>query len=133
MAPIRPILDEVRFAAQVTVRADGKNMRGLLRFHFGGRPEFQPLSESDTSHYPHSLLTRSGEFVEVRQGEDRSLTLTRTTAAGEETRTTIPPWTDARGRREKGWFQSIGERADGSLWLHWADDLVFVRENERPR
>jgi len=125
--------DDVRFAAQVTVRADGKNTRGLLRFRFGGRPEFQRLSESDTSHYPHSLLTRSGEFVEVRQGEDRSLTMTRTTAAGEETRTTIPPWTDARGRREKGWFESVGERADGSLWLHWADHLVFVRGNEHPR
>jgi hypothetical protein len=125
--------DNVRFAAQVLVRANGKNTRGLLRFHFGGRPEFQQLPENDTSHYPHSLLSQSGEFIEVRQGEDRSLTMTRTTAAGEETRTTIPPWTNARGRREKGWFESVGERADGSLWLHWADHLVFVRGNERPR
>ena len=66
------IRDDVRFAAQVTVRADGKNTRGLLRFHFGGRPEFQRLSESDTSHYPHSLLTRSDEFVEVLCGDSRT-------------------------------------------------------------
>ncbi len=125
--------DDVRFAAQVTAHADGKHTRGLLRFRFGGRPEFQRLSESHTSEYSHSLLTRSDEFVEVRQGEDRSLTMTRTTAAGEEKRTTIPPWTDARGRREKGWFESVGERADGSLWLHWADHLVFVRGSEPPR
>jgi hypothetical protein len=126
--------DDVRFAAQVTVRpSGGKLTRGLLRFRFGGRPEFQLLPESDTSQYAHSLLTRSEAFIEVRQGEDRSVTLTRTTAAGEETRMTIPPWTDARGRREKGWFESVGERADGSLWLHWADHLVFVRENQPPR
>ncbi len=125
--------DEVRFAAQISVHAGGKHSRGLLRFRFGGRPEFQPLSESSTSHYPHSLLTRSDEFIEVRQGEDRSLTVMRMTAAGTETRTTIAPWTDARGRREKGWFESVGERADGSLWMHWADHLVFVRENTPPR
>jgi hypothetical protein len=125
--------DKARFAAQVSVHAGGKHTRGLLRFHFGGRPEFQQLPESDTSHYPHSLLTRSGEFIEVRQGDDRSLTMTRTAADGEETRTTIAPWTDARGRREKRWFESIGERADGSLWLHWANSLVFVRGNEPPR
>ena len=126
--------DEVRFAAQLSVHsASGQHMRGLLRFHFGGQAQFQPLPESSTSHPPHSLLTRSDELVEVRQGEDRSLTMTRMTAAGEETRTTIPPWTNARGRREKGWFQSIGERADGSLWLHWADHLVFMRANEPPR
>jgi hypothetical protein len=126
--------DGVRFAAQLSVRPpNGKITRGLLRFRFGGQPQFQQLSESSTSHYPHSLLTRSDEFVEVLQGEDRSLTMTRTPVAGEETRTTIPPWTDARGRREKGWFQSIGERADGSLWLHWADHLVFVRGDQPPR
>lgn len=125
--------DDVRFAAQITVHAGGKVSRGLLRFRFGGQPQFQPLSDSTTSHYPHSLLTRSEDFVEVRQGEDRSLTLTRTPPSGEETQTTIPPWTNARGRREKGWFQSVGERADGSLWMHWADNLVFVRPGQPPR
>ena len=125
--------DDVRFAAQVTVRADKVNSRSLLRFSFGGSPQLQRLSESNTSDYKHSLLTRAGDFVEVRQGEDRSLTMTRMTAAGQETRTTIPPWTDARGRREKGWFESVGERADGSLWLHWADHLVLVRGSEPPR
>jgi hypothetical protein len=126
--------DDVRFAAQLSIRpAGGKSTRALLRFRFGGRVELQPLSDSNTSEYAHSLLTRSDDFVEVRQGEDRSLTLTRTTAAGQETRTMIPPWTNARGRPEKGWFQSVGERADGSLWLHWAEHLVFVRGNEPPR
>ncbi|HEX8703399.1 MAG TPA: hypothetical protein VF815_31475 [Myxococcaceae bacterium] len=125
--------DPERFAAQISVHTGRKHSRGLLRFQFGGRPEFQQLSDSDSLPYQHSLLTRSGEFIEVRQGEDRSLTMTRSTAAGEETRTTIPPWTNARGRREKGWFQSVGERADGSLWMHWSDHLVFVRDNDRPR
>ncbi|HYO52809.1 hypothetical protein [Archangium sp.] len=125
--------DEVRFAAQLSIHTGNKHSRGLLRFHFGGRPEFLQLPESTSSHPHHSLLTRSDEFVEVRQGDDRSLTMTRTTVAGEQTQTVIPPWTNARGRREKGWFQSVGERADGSLWMHWADHLVFVRGDAPPR
>jgi hypothetical protein len=113
-----------RFAVQLGFFADGKRQRRLLRHTYGKEPVVHALSNPDSTEFNHALLARNNDYVEARQASDRSVTITRLNAAGEESSVAIPPWADRRGRPAKDWLVSLGERAGGGLWLHWGDSLV---------
>lgn len=114
---------EDRFAVQLG-SWDGKRHRKLLRYTYGKEPSVHELSEVSLADFEMALLARDGEYVEARQDSDRTVTVTRVDLAGEESSVKVSPWADARGRPVKDWFQSLGERSGGGLWLLWGDSLV---------
>ncbi|HEU4382448.1 MAG TPA: hypothetical protein VFR85_03005 [Anaeromyxobacteraceae bacterium] len=120
---VRGRYDE-RFAVQLGSFSEGKRHRRLLRFTYGKEPTLQEFSDWHEADFEHALLARNGDYVEARQASDRTVTVTRLSPAGEESSVAIPPWADRQGRPAKDWFNSLGERKGGGLWLHWGDNLV---------
>jgi hypothetical protein len=123
---------EDRFAVQIG-SWDGKRHRKLLRYAYGKDPTIHELSDPRSVEFEHALLARNGDWVEARQAENRTVTVSRLSGAGEASSVNVAPWADARGRRPaKDWFHGLGERAGGGLWLHWGDSLV-VGDLAEPR
>lgn len=108
------------------VQAQGRHRRNggdvLLRWRWGqARPELRPLNDAETLS-PEWLLTREGDFVEMRDGGDngRSLVLRRYRAGGGEEDLVFPQL--EKLARAYG----IGERKNGHLWVHYGDHLGLV-------
>src|SRR5262249_19174770 len=96
--------------------------RVLLRWSWGrAKGEIQKLRD-DSMLQPKWLLTRAGDFVELRDGgeNERSLELRRYRANGKDEAIVFP-------QLEKlATAYGVGERENGELWVHYGDHLGFI-------
>jgi hypothetical protein len=101
---------------------------GLLSWRYGdAKADFRtvpsPVREDDAEF----LWTRSGEFIELRAGEE-FLEVWRYSPRGEEKLARLPALRDVDTD-----VHGIGERADGTLWLQWGDHLGLLSPGKPPR
>ncbi len=99
-----------------------RNEQALLRWRYGDeKPGYRPFHKYRSgSEYK---MTAAGELVELN-ADGGGLELRRYPVEGAEqvTRLPLPPSEDVEDTK----IHEVGERSDGSLWVHWGDYLVLL-------
>lgn len=109
--------------------------RALLRWRFGEAKAVHHALADSMHLYGNgqdSMLTPSGEYVELRTQDRSRYELSRLALDGTERRTTLLPPAE---RNRHGFADStvydMGVRQGGGLWVHWGDQLLLV-DHGRP-
>src|SRR6185503_5624082 len=100
----------------------------LLRWRYGeAGAQFRTLQNVSGDDASRLLITKTDELVEFRRG-DGQLEIFRHGAGAPEPIATLGALQVAHAE-----IHGVGERPDGSFWVHWGDELGFLVPGKPPR
>ncbi len=101
---------------------------GLMRWRHGDeKADFRTVPWPENEALETFFLNKAGELIEFR-GRDKLIEVWRHSPKGEERLASLR----ALQNIDTGIY-GVGDRGDGSLWLHWGDHLALLSPGKPPR